>query len=115
MIVGCGDNSDKTVNDLVNHFKSQGLKIIKEGKVKDSFGQIDSARLKINKNENIIWIYKFDLKEPGSKSVLDKWKSTNTHEFWGMSEPVRVNGCFVLEFYQKHPDKENIIKAFESF
>lgn len=115
-ICGCssGNNNDKIMPDLINHFKSSGLNV---GAISPKNYQMvmasDGVGIEINRSE--IEIYKYDINKPEQKMNLDKIKQENKAEFMGIAVPAKVNGSFVMLNYHDHPNQSAVIDAFMKF
>jgi hypothetical protein len=107
------DNSSKTIDDLIQFF-STDFKI--DGKHEKYFamvGAIDGCS--INLDGSGVEIYKYDLTDPGQKTIINEAKNKNTLPCFGMALPCIVNGSFILVNYTSHPKKDKVIKKFKNF
>ncbi len=108
------DNSDKDLFDLVNHFKKSGIKI--EGAaplMADTIHAQEAVTITVAKRE--IGLYKFDSTFKKQRSRVEKIDENGFVYIIGLKVPARVNGSFVMIDADTNPEKDKLIKAFDSF
>jgi hypothetical protein len=109
-----GGNREKTLTDLVAHFKGKGLEV---GEVyKESMGWLGASEsywIKIGGDRVVIG--KYDLTDSSEAVLAAELRKNGYISVLGTKRPTRVNGPFVLAFYNEHPQKQAILDAFNSF
>lgn len=108
------DNNQRTIPELIAHFKKSGLKI---DKIEPVIFQIikaqDGCVIYIDKVK--VEIYKYDKRLKQQREKIEKIEENGNIFILGLDFPVRVNGSFILLNYNNHPKRYEIIQAFESF
>jgi hypothetical protein len=107
------DNSSKSINDLLDCFSKIFVLSDKSEKLFGLIGAIDGCGIKLNGSG--IEIYKYDIKDPGQKTIIENAKKTNTMTMIGFTFPVLINGSFVIGGYSDHPDRDKVIEIFRTF
>ena len=115
------NNADKTIDDLVAYlskyfdvYPSYGFD---EAKAAAAVGAESFRAIKLGglKSEYEIEIYKFDITDPGAKTIFDNIKQTHTLSVLWTTSAVLVNEPFVIWGYSANPKRKEIIKRFEEF
>lgn len=107
-------NNDKKLIDLVDHFAESDMKIDSIQQMESEFFHAEEAlALKISKRD--VGIYRFDLNYHNAKRKVESVKKTG--KFYIQAKPfdAMMNGSFMIIDYKRHPRKDDIIKAFNSF
>jgi hypothetical protein len=107
------NNSHKSIDDLLEHISRSFSVSNKEGMWFQMIGAIDGCRVSVNGSS--IEIYKFDINDPGQKTIVENAQRTNTMSMMGITFPVLVNGSFMIVNYTEHPERNNIIEVFRNF
>lgn len=117
LLAGC-DNAaridTRTIGNLVDHLQRTGLNIGETSPVMaEIVGAAEGSRIQVYGKG--IEVYRYDVSNESQKLTLEKVKKENTLTAMNIVMPVTVNGAFVLATYHEHPEKERILKAFNSW
>ena len=107
------DNSSKSINNLLDYFSEIFTVSDKSEKLFGMIGAIDGCGIKLSGSR--VEIYKYDIKDPGQKTIIENAIKTNTMIVMGFTFPVLVNGSFVITGYSGHPEKDKLIEIFKTF
>lgn len=113
---GCDENknNDKTITDLVEHFKKCGIQIEDIGGVIwQAIHAEDGVKIKIAGKG--IGVYKFNLEKKKQLEKIEKIDSKGYVYIIGNKYPAKINGSFIMIGFQNNPKKKEIIEAFDSF
>jgi hypothetical protein len=105
------DNSSKSINDLLEYLSKYFTLSDRSEKFFGMIGAIDGCGIELNGSE--IEIYKYDLKDPGQKTIIENAQKTNTMTVMGFTVPVLVNGTFIITNYSDHPEKNKLVEIFK--
>ena len=107
------NNSHKSIDDLLDYFSGFFSVSNKEGMWFQMIGAIDGCR--VNINDSSIEIYKFDINDPGQRTIIENALSTHTISIMGMTFPVLASGSFIITNYSLHPEMNRIMEIFREF
>lgn len=108
------NNNAKAIHDLISHFRDNGLDVGSlTGRQPNALGAVSGCAVYVEGDE--VEIYKYDNSDESERKLLEKYKIDGTITIMGSTVPIKVNGSFVLLFYQSNPKKDLLLKAFESF
>jgi hypothetical protein len=113
LVLGSCANSEVGIDDLLQ-FMSNELKVSDmTAKQASAIGASDGYGVELDGSR--VEIYKFDMKDEGQKTIINKTKKTNTLSILGSEIPVIVNGSFILFGYAQHPQKDKVVKSFKNY
>lgn len=107
-------NNDKTINDLIDHFRDDGLKI-------DAVVPFPRAITRCKATAGIkisgvmVGVFQFDKRRQKAAAKIDKFEEQGFVYISGNQYPALVNGSFLIIGYHENPQRELLIKSFESF
>jgi uncharacterized protein YecT (DUF1311 family) len=113
---GCGkDEPDtRTIDSLIEHFKQSGLMMSgRSSKLADVIGATEGAGIEIAGRD--VEVFRYDVAKESQKLTLAKIAKEKSISIFSIVAPAKINGGFVMISYDEHPEKEKIIKAFESW
>ncbi len=104
---------DRTVENLMGQWKNAGLPVGQILPAADPLGAMRAAEADIDGTP--VLVYQFDPFDATQVKMLDKIKAEGSIMHDGQKTPILVNGPFILAGYEKHPDKDLIVKTFQGF
>jgi hypothetical protein len=107
-------NSHRGMGELSDHFASCGLKIDHIQPMEAGVVKATQAMIIVIDGKDI-GVYKYDMSVPVQKQRVTRIASDGFIYVMGIKYPVLVKGSFVILGAQSHPQKHEIIKAFNSF
>ena len=113
---GCGktEPDTRTIDGLIEHFKQSDLIVTgKSGKSAEMIGASEGAGIEIFGKD--IEVYRYDVAKEAQKLTLEKIAKEKSITVFSIVAPAKLNGGFVMIGYDEHPEKEKILKAFESW
>jgi uncharacterized protein YecT (DUF1311 family) len=116
ILSGCGKTGPdtRTIDGLIEHFKQSGLMVTgKSGKSAEMLGASEGAGIEIFGKG--VEVYRYDVAKEAQKLTLEKIAKEKSITFFSIVAPAKLNGGFVMIGYDEHPEKEKILKAFESW
>lgn len=116
VVSGCAfsNNNDRSFWDVINHFERSGVHII-------SVNPLDTRQVKaagafaFTIGERQVGVYKYDSTNKKHKEKLRRVDETGVFYVVGIRFNAIRNGSYVLIDFEKHPQKEAIINAFQTF
>jgi len=108
------DDSKRTYYELIQHFDKNGLTVV-------SVNPLDTRNINADQGfaltigERQIGIYRYNPKTKMGKRYLDRVDKNGVFYVVGVKFKAIRNGSFIMIDYEKHPDSNRIVKAFESF
>ena len=115
-VAGCAfsRNNDRTFWDIIKHFESCGVHVTSVNPL--STLQVKAAAAyAFTIGERQVGVYKYDSNNEKHKERLERVDETGVFYVVGIRYKAVRNGSYVLIDFEKHPQKEAIVKAFETF
>ena len=110
---GFKDNSDQTLQELVNHMVTQVGGTV-DGKVFPApVKAMDGICIRVEGREVFFYVYNPKLKK--QKHKLDQIRESKKLYINGVEFPAAVNGCFVMIEHETNIKKKELLAAFEKF
>lgn len=109
-------NTNESLGDLVEHFKSNGFETGEViGKAYSMMGAVEGFGIMINGEQ--IEFYRFDIKttDEETKKNLETARTAGVYSMSGMSFSAIMNGNMMLVRYEDHPEKDKIIEVFKNY
>ena len=107
-------NNDRTFWDIIKHFESCGVHVTSVNPL--STLQVKAAAAyAFTIGERQVGVYKYDSNNEKHKERLERVDETGVFYVVGIWYKAVRNGSYVLIDFEKHPQKEAIVKAFETF
>ncbi len=116
------ETDDRSIDDLISGFKTAGFKVTGSeydnlykkagGNSAKLIGALDGRMVEIE--GRTLEIYKFDLKNPEYRSLLNNVNANGVFRYNKVTVPARVNGSFLL-ICTGHPEKKKLERTFVSF
>lgn len=108
------NNNHLTLGNLSDHFVKCGLKVESVQPVEPAVLKASSAMaMTIGGRE--LGVYKYDTGLEVQKKRISRIEDDGFIYIVGLKYPVLVNGSFVMIGAHSHPQKTEIVKAFNSF
>jgi len=114
-VSGCDKNNNHlNLKNVTDHFVACGLKVEQVQPIEPGVLKASSAMaMKIGGKD--IGIYKYDVGLDVQKKRIARISDEGFIYIVGLKYPVMVNGSFVMVGAHSHPQKTEIVKAFNSF
>ena len=107
-------NNDRSFWDIIKHFESCGVHVTSVNPL--STLQVKAAAAyAFTIGERQIGVYKYDSNNSKHKEKLERVDETGVFYVVGIRYKAIRNGSYILIDYEKHPQKDAIVKAFETF
>lgn len=115
LLSGCDKaNNHLTLGNLSDHFARCGLKVESVQPLEPGVLKATSA-MAVTISGKEIGIYKYDTGLDVQKKRIARIADDGFIYIVGLKYPVMVNGSFVMIGAHSHPQKTEIVKAFNSF
>ena len=117
LLSGCASiskNNDKAFWDVIQHFERNGIHV-------ESVNPLDTRQVRAARayaftiGERQVGVYKYDSENKKHKERLLRVDKTGVFYVVGIRYQAIRNGSYILIDYEKHPQKEAIVKAFQTF
>ncbi len=107
-------NNHLDLMSVVHHFSDSGLEVVQiQGLVGSPLRAEGGVAMLIGESE--IGVYKYNTKVEKQLRNLEFVEKNGFVYVQGQKFPALINGSFVAIGYEKHPQKQKIIEAMESF
>lgn len=107
------DNNHRTIPDIIEHFRANGVEIQKLTLVRRDILHCDDA-IAIMIGEREIGIYKFNTAFSKQRERLEKINTDGFVYLAGLKKDAIVNGSFVLVGSADNNQRKKIVEAFKS-
>ena len=112
---GCDKNNNHlNLKNVTDHFVACGLKVEQVQPIEPGVLKATSA-MAMTIGGKDIGIYKYDVSLDVQKKRIARISDEGFIYIVGLKYPVMVNGSFVMVGAHSHPQKTEIVKAFNSF
>ena len=113
---GCSisKNNDRSFWDIIKHFETCGLHV-KSVNPLTTVQVKAAAAFAFTIGDRQVGVYKFDSNNEKHKEKLLRVDETGYFYVIGIRYKAVRNGSYVLIDFEQHPDKDEIVKAFETF
>ncbi len=107
------DNSDRTLQELVNHMTTQVGGTV-DGKVFTApVKAVDGICIRVEGRE--VFLYQYDPSLKKQKHKLEQIRKSGMLYINGIPFKAAVNGCFVMIEHETNIKKKELLHAFENF
>lgn len=107
-------NNDRSFWDVIQHFERNGVHV-------ESVNPLDTSQVKAVRayaftiGERQVGVYKYDSNYKKHKERLLRVDETGIFYVVGVRFQAIRNGSYILIDHEKHPQRDAIVKAFETF
>lgn len=107
-------NNYLRIEDLTDHFVSQGIKVEQVQPLESRLVRASRA-FAITVKGKEIGIYKYDISIKQEREKIARIKETESVYVLAIKFPAVVKGSFMLIGVERHPEKDKIMAALENF